>query len=235
MAAAIVHAEGVDPAHELLVAARADDPNHPIAMVGKKELFEKRGSPASTIKVALTLMGLEEKVITLQSTYVCEDRTSLPSKLTLQQAMTLSSNDFFEQLVLNLGIPSLEKYLNRWNYFPLVEKGLPPPPRITRGKAFLVSPQDELMFLSKLATRKVEGISENTYDQLEQVISQADKPSIYGKTGSDLEGSWFVAYGHKPSAMIYVLRSDIPNSDGKRLRKLLFDYIDTNARTDAKN
>ena len=235
MVAAVGHAEGIDPAHELLVAAHADDPAHPIDMLGNKDLFAKRGCPASTIKVPLTLMGLEEKVITLQSTYVCEDRTSIPSKLTLQQAMTLSSNDFFEQLVLNLGIPGLEKYLKKWNYFPLVEKALPPPPRITRGKAFLVSPQDELVFLSKLATRKVEGISENTYDQLEQVLSQEEKPALYGKTGSDFEGSWFVAYGYKPSAMIYVLRSDIPNSDGKHLRKLLFDYIDAHARADTKN
>ena len=83
----VARAEEIDPQHELLAVARADDPVHPTEVIGKKDLLTRRGSPASTIKVALALMALQEKVIDLKSSYLCSDRTPVPSLLTLQQAM----------------------------------------------------------------------------------------------------------------------------------------------------
>jgi len=219
-----------------MVVARADNPDHPTEVIGKKELLAKRTCPASTIKVALALMALQEKVIDLKSSYTCSDRTSVPSQLTLQEAMELSSNDFFEQLVMNLGIPSLEKYLTQWKYFPRVDNTMPPPPRITRGKAFTVTPQDEVVFVSRVAQRQVEGISQPTYDLLDQVIAQPEMPGLCGKTGSDIDGSWFVAYSRAtPVPFVYVLRSDISNSDGKRLKKILLNHLEKNAGTNIKN
>lgn len=222
-------ADSVDPVHELMVVARADDPTHPAEMVGNEALLTRRSSPASTIKVPLALMALHEKVINLESTYLCADRTSVPSQLSLRQAMDSSSNEYFEKLVMSLGIPRLEEYLARWKFFPLLEKSLPPPPRIARGKAFTVSPQDQLLFLSRLGRRRVEGISQPAYDLLDQVLEQPERPLLYGKTGSDLQGSWFVAYSRDPAKpFIYVMRSDIPNSDGKRLKKILLEHLHAN-------
>ena len=219
-----------------MIAARANDPEHPAEVIGNKELLSKRVSPSSTIKVALALMALQEKVIDLKSAYVCADRTSMPSPLTLKQAMDLSSNEFFEELTMNLGIPRLESYLGRWKYFPLTEKTLPPPPRIARGKAFLVSPQDQLVFLSRLSQRKVEGVSQPAYDLLDRVLAQPERPGLFGKTGSDREGAWFIAYSRDPATpFIYVLRSDIPNRDGKHLKKLLLNHLKKNAGTNVKN
>lgn len=232
LAASVLGADAIDPKHELLVIARADDPTHPTEMIGNSSLLAKRGSPASTIKVPLSLMGLQEKVISLESSYICGDRTSMPSPLTLRQAMDLSSNEYFEQLVKNLGIPRLETFLSRWKYFPLSEKSLPPPPRIARGKAFVVSPQDQLDFLSQLVLRKVEGVGQPAYDLLDTVLAQPERPGLYGKTGSDREGSWYVAYSRDAATpFIYVLRSDLPNSDGKRLKKILLEHIGQDAGT----
>ena len=229
-------AEEIDPQHELLAVARADDPVHPTEVIGKKDLLTRRGSPASTIKVALALMALQEKVIDLKSSYLCSDRTPVPSLLTLQQAMDLSSNEVFEQLVINLSIPHLENYLGRWKYFPLLEKTLPPPPRIARGKAFTVSPRDQLVFLSRLAQHRVEGVSQPAYDLLDQVLALAERPGLFGKTGSDGEGAWFVAYSRDPAGpLVFVLRSDIPNSDGKRLKKILLDHLEKNAAAKAQD
>lgn len=233
---ATANAVEIDARHELLVVAHADDPDHPTELIGKKELLAKRTCPASTIKVALALMALEEKVIDLKSSYTCSDRTSAPSKLTLQEAMELSSNDFFEQLVMNLGIPNLEKYLNQWKYFSRVDNTIPPPPRITRGKAFTVSPQDEVVFISRVAQRQVEGISPPTYDLLDQAIAQHEMPGLCGKTGSDIDGSWFVAYSRATTVpYVYVLRSDISNSDGKRLKKILLEHLIQHAGPNSKN
>ncbi len=219
-----------------MVMARPDDPGHPVERIGNAELLAKRGSPASTIKVALALMALQEKVIDLQTTYICSDRTPAPSPVTLRQAMDLSSNEFFEQLVMNLSIPRLEQYLDQWKCFPLVEKPLPSPARIARGKAFKLSPRDQLTFLSRLALRRLGGISQPAYDLLDEVLEQTEKPGLFGKTGSDLEGSWFVAYSRNPAKpFICVFRSDIPNSDGKRLKQILLDHLDKNAGSIFKN
>jgi len=223
-------ADEIDPRHEVMVVARADDPEHPDEVIGNRDLLAKRASPASTAKIALALMGLQEKVIDLKSSYLCADRTSMPSPLTLKQAMDLSSNEYFEELTQNLGIPRLETYLGQWKYFPLQEKTLPPPARIARGKAFEVSPQDQLIFLSRISQRKVEGVSQPAYDLLDQVLAQAEKPGLFGKTGSDREGAWFVAYSRDPAnPFVYVLRSDVPNADGKRLKKILLEHLEKNA------
>ena len=231
------HAEKIDPQHELLAVARADDPGHPTEVIGKKDLLTRRGSPASTIKVALALMALQEKVIDLKSSHLCSDRTPVPSPLTLQQAMDLSSNDFFEQLVINLSIPRLKTYLDRWKCFPLLPEKIPPSPfRIARGKAFMVSSMDQLVFLSRLAQHRVEGVSQPAYDLLDQVLALAERPGLFGKTGSDGEGAWFVAYSRDPAApLVFVLRSDIPNSDGKRLKKILLDHLEKNAAAKAQD
>jgi len=100
---AALAAESIDAKNEVLVSAKAPDIDKPIRLMGNADLLRKQTSPASTIKVALTLMGLQEGVLKSDSTYVCSDRHPKPTPLGLRQALDLSSNEFFARLAKDLG------------------------------------------------------------------------------------------------------------------------------------
>jgi beta-lactamase class D len=179
----VLPAESIDSKNEVLVSAKAPDIDKPIRLEGNAELLRRQSSPASTIKVALALMGLQEGVLKPDSTYVCSDRHSKPTRLDLRQALELSSNEFFAHLAKDLGAQKIHQYCRLWGYPPILERREPPDyERIARGKVFSVSPLDQVFFLARIATQSLEGVSKPAYQMLDRALDQEDRPGLCGKT-----------------------------------------------------
>jgi len=72
-------------------------------------------SPASTFKIVIAWVGLEENVISQDTEILCHDKhvEGTPRKLKLRDALYYSSNDYFVEVVKLIGREKFIPYVNR--------------------------------------------------------------------------------------------------------------------------
>jgi beta-lactamase class D len=81
-----------------------------LAMVNQKLALSEGAQPCSTIKVAVALAGLNEKVITRDTAVPLGRR----SQMTLTQALAHSNNAYFEAVGRRLGFPKVSSYAHQF-------------------------------------------------------------------------------------------------------------------------
>lgn len=91
-----------------------------LAMVNQKLALSEGAQPCSTIKVAVALAGLSEKVITRQEEIALGAR----SHMTLTEALAHSNNAYFEAVGRRLGFPKVSYYAHQFGLGELAGYGI---------------------------------------------------------------------------------------------------------------
>src|SRR5258707_7794801 len=91
-----------------------------LAMVNQKLALSEGAQPCSTIKVAVALAGLNEKVITREEAIALGGR----SHMTLTQALARSNNAYFEAVGRRLGFTKVSSYAHQFGLGELAGYGI---------------------------------------------------------------------------------------------------------------
>ena len=91
-----------------------------LAMVNQKLALSEGAQPCSTIKVAVALAGLSEKVITREEAIALGGR----SHMTLTQALAHSNNAYFEAVGRRLGFAKVSSYAHQFGLGELAGYGI---------------------------------------------------------------------------------------------------------------
>ena len=91
-----------------------------LAMVNQKLALSEGAQPCSTIKVAVALAGLSEKVITREEAIALGGR----SHMTLTEALAHSNNAYFEAVGRRLGFPKVSYYAHQFGLGELAGYGI---------------------------------------------------------------------------------------------------------------
>jgi len=91
-----------------------------LAMVNQKLALSEGAQPCSTIKVAVALAGLNEKVITREEEIALGRR----SHMTLTEALAHSNNAYFEAVGRRLGFPKVSYYAHQFGLGELAGYGI---------------------------------------------------------------------------------------------------------------
>jgi beta-lactamase class D len=91
-----------------------------LTMVNQKLALSEGAQPCSTIKVAVALAGLNEKVITRQEAVALGGR----SHMTLTEALAHSNNAYFEAVGRRLGFPKVSYYAHQFGLGELAGYGI---------------------------------------------------------------------------------------------------------------
>ncbi len=91
-----------------------------LAMVNQKLALSEGAQPCSTIKVAVALAGLSEKVITREEAVALGGR----SHMTLTQALAHSNNAYFEAVGRRLGFQKVSSYAHQFGLGELAGYGI---------------------------------------------------------------------------------------------------------------
>jgi len=92
-----------------------------LAMVNQKLALSEGAQPCSTIKVAVALAGLSEKVITREE----EIRLGRRSQINLTEALAHSNNAYFEAVGRRLGFPKVSHYAHQFGLGELAGYEIP--------------------------------------------------------------------------------------------------------------
>src|SRR5712691_13378414 len=109
---AAVRAAAIDALGTMNGSVVAIDPasGRILAMVNQKLALSEGAQPCSTIKVAVALAGLNEKVITREEEIALGRR----SHMTLTEALAHSNNAYFEAVGRRLGFPKVSYYAHQF-------------------------------------------------------------------------------------------------------------------------
>jgi cell division protein FtsI/penicillin-binding protein 2 len=91
-----------------------------LAMVNQKLALSEGAQPCSTIKVAVALAALSEKVITREE----EVQLGRRSRMTLTEALAHSNNAYFEAVGRRLGFPKVSYYAHQFGLGELAGYGI---------------------------------------------------------------------------------------------------------------
>ena len=162
-----------------------------------------RVAPNSTYKIYDALFGLEEGVITPENTFIAWDGKNYPfdtwnTDQTLQSAMSNSVNWYFQSLNEQLGVPSVNKYIQQIKYGNENMSGNFS--SYWMESSLKISPIEQVELLTKLQNNSFSFAPENVNTVKDAIcLSSSDAGTFYGKTGTgrvdgqDVNG-WFIGY-----------------------------------------
>ena len=162
-----------------------------------------RVAPNSTYKIYDALFGLEEGVITPENTFIAWDGKNYPfdtwnTDQTLQSAMSNSVNWYFQSLNEQLGVPSVNKYIQQIKYGNENMSGNFS--SYWMESSLKISPIEQIELLTKLQNNSFGFAPENVNAVKDAIfLSSSDAGTFYGKTGTgrvdgqDVNG-WFIGY-----------------------------------------
>jgi beta-lactamase class D len=175
-------------------------------VIGARTLLNKEASPASTFKIVLTWLALEEGIGKPETRFVSKDKhvPGTPREIDLREAMYYSSNDYFLQLIDAKAI-SIENVKKRVEASRFFERPLPkvwPPGEfksIVAGGDQTVTPGYQHTFILRVMRGELSS-SSKVQDQLLKCLawpSSSPDWKFYGKTGShaSLGAFWFTGFG----------------------------------------
>ena len=162
-----------------------------------------RVAPNSTYKIYDALFGLEEDIITPENSFIAWDGKNYPfdtwnTDQTLQSAMSNSVNWYFQSLNEQLGVHSVNKYIQQIKYGNENMSGNFS--SYWMESSLKISPIEQVELLTKLQNNSFSCAPENINAVKDSIcISSSDAGSFYGKTGTgrvngqDVNG-WFIGY-----------------------------------------
>jgi beta-lactamase class D len=182
---------------------------------------------ASTFKVFLAWVALEEKRATAETLLPVRDRQvpSSPRSITLHQAMFYSSNDYFVGLFDKDLRGVLEGYLLKSGLVDEIPSGwlAGDPKEIAWGGKLKVSPQRNHRFMIRVAAGSLTS-SPDIQQALERVCrwpSEEGDAQVYGKTGTYAGAVWFNGFGRTPATGRTTVRTVyLPGGVAERARAI---------------
>lgn len=164
----------------------------------QEKLAEDRRSPLSTFKVMSSLILLEEEVVENLDQAIPWDGTvysveSWNGEQTLKSAFENSVVWVYKKLLSNIEDTTIESYLERVNYGNK---------DITGGEGFWldssleISLKEQISFLEGVYNNKFD-FNQNNIDKIKEMmlLDQTENYKLYGKTGSDDDGTnIFIGY-----------------------------------------
>ena len=209
------------------------------AIIYDSNMAFSRNTPCSSFKIWNTLFGIEDGIIKSESDQFYKwdgEKRFIPEwnrDLSLQEAFQFSCVPAYQNLAREIGIKSMQKWLNRINYgdkdlssgidqFWLPRKG---------GKSIKISPEEQALLIKKLINNQL-GFSEKSIRIIKKLMHYKTSKigSLYGKTGSgedvddipDNNIGWYVGYtigNNGKYAFACLLRGK--NVTGKNARELV--------------
>lgn len=190
---------------------------------------EKGFLPASTFKIANTIIALETKVMDNDSSLLLWDGKKRDFKeweknLTLREAFQASCVPCFQYIAQKIGVERMNASLEKINYPPMVVNDSTLTDFWLRGPSRITAFQ-QIAFLEKLKTKKLP-IADKTYEEILRimVIEQTTSHALYGKTGWSYQESnnngWFVGFIDKHNKTYYFALNVEPK-DASELTKFI--------------
>lgn len=183
-----------------------------------QKLCEQEVSPYSTFKIISTLAGLQNKVITNETSTMNYNGTQYSisewnGDLTLETAFQTSCIWYFRQVIDAVGTDEIAKELNALSYgnCDISEwngSGINPLEELNGfwlNSSLKISPLEQVQVLSKIFDQE-SNYSEENIAILKNImlVNETDSQKIYGKTGSGSNGdAWFVGFSEKQGKKQY--------------------------------
>jgi beta-lactamase class D len=208
------------------------------AILKQEGSCEQRLTPASTFKVALSLMGYDSGFLTdehhpalpFREGYLATDpawKATVDPTSWIQNSVVWYS----QQLTVWLGRERLHNYLVRFKYGnqdisgnPGMNDGLT---QAWLSSSLRISPLEQVSFLQRLVTRQL-SVSARAYDMTARLMAQGTLPNgweVHGKTGTGYQMrpdgpdikrqvGWFVGWatrGARTLVFVYVIADEHPD------------------------
>lgn len=198
-------------------AVMYDESSDTYSLYGK-ERCEKEVSPLSTFKIVSALAGLENNVLENQTSTMEYSGVKYPidtwnSNLTLKEAFETSCVWYFRQVVDMVGEENIHAMLkeiqygncdiSEWNGSET--NSLPELNGFWLESSLEISPKQQVVMLNYIFGSK-NNFSTDNLEELKNImhIAELDNGSLYGKTGSGIDGkAWFVGFIEKSDNKIY--------------------------------
>lgn len=218
--------------------------------VYNKELCEIQTSPCSTFKIISTLMGLESKVVDVNTT-MGYNGTIYPLEawnkdLTLEEAFSASCVWYYKKVIDKVGPDEVQKYLDKLEYGnkDISEwdgsnaNSSPELSGFWLGSSLKISPMEQVSILANIFEGRT-AFSKENIDILKDImlVESNDMVKIYGKTGTGKDmgtgknnNAWFVGMAEtKDDVYYFAVRLDESKSQdlaGARARDIAFSLIE---------
>lgn len=163
----------------------------------------ERFVPASTVKILLALILLEEGVLKSEESEIKWDGVVSPFSVwnqdhTLRSAMRYSVNWYFEKAVKRLEMGAVSRYLLQIGYG---NETIAETPEALWNQPFLrISPMEQVTFLKRLLLYDLP-FSKKSIDSVKKILKVAhwEGGTLYGKTGTVMvngkaTNGWFIGY-----------------------------------------
>lgn len=183
---------------------------------------QTRVTPASTFKIAISLMGYDAGVLKDQHAptlpyregYVAW-RESWKQPADPSRWMGESVVWYSQQVTTSLGMPRLQRYVRQFGYGNADVTGDAEHDGLTLswiGSSLKISPLEQVSFLHKLVKRQL-GLKPHAYDMTARLLAykRVDGWDVSGKTGSSSGYGWYVGWasrGKRTLVFAHLLRPD---------------------------
>ncbi|RKD50804.1 class D beta-lactamase [Rhizobium sp. WW_1] len=212
-------------------------------------------SPASTFKLALSLMGYDAHILTDEAKPVwpyvkgySDWSTTWEHEATPRLWMEKSIVWYSQRLTEALGAQKFQAYVRKFDYGNRDVSGNPGKhdglTHAWLGSSLKISPVEQLVFLRKLVRHEL-GVSAQAYEMTAKIADYGAQPSgwhVFGKTGAmpaskagarpdrNRMYGWFVGWAVKGDRRVVFARLTgeerrIPGSAGGRTRDTVFTHL----------
>lgn len=199
-------------------------------LIYNESMCEVEVSPLSTFKIISTLMGLNNGILTEDTSVMKYNGTEYPVNLwnknvTLNEAFQTSCIWYFRQVIDSIGKEKVKSELQELQYgnYDISEwegsniNQLQDLNGFWLGSSLKISPLEQVRILDKIFEGKSQYTEEQT-DILKSFMALDDSGNceIYGKTGSGIDGeAWYVGFSEKNGDRIYfaIYLDDSQNKD----------------------
>lgn len=195
-------------------------------------------SPASTFKIVVGLLGLENGAIIKNDVVKYNGPTtdSLKKELTFNEALRTSSNWYFNDVLVKMGKDSLQKSLDSLAYG---NKKIDTVPGFYVNNTLSIKPDEQMGLLRKIYFNKLNRqFSTRTLEAVKDAMQMdaTDKYKLHYKTGTTTGLNkkplgWFIGWietgGNKPKVNFFVLNVEGNGTMDEMIsnRKLLFKEL----------
>jgi len=220
-------------AAEVILTTRIEkNTQAPCQIEGDAALTQRPASLASTFKVFLAWVALEEGCATPQTRRPVADRhvPGSPREISLQEALFHSSNDYFIGLLPPLALDKLPAYLARSGLAdqPPARWLQGPPGEICSGGSLRVTPQAAHSFMLRLARGELAS-SPALQKDLETACLWPPLDGawqIFGKTGTLTGAVWFNGFARETATGATLVRTVfIPGTLERRADAIRMFYL----------
>ncbi len=180
------------------------DNNHESIHYFNKERSLQRVVPASTFKIFISLVALETAVAPDDQLTIKWDsikrKPEWDKDLTLREALKVSSEPYFQELIRRIGASKMQHYLDTVKYGNMTMRGKLD--EVWENNSLQISADEQTGFLKRLYFAELP-FSERSQRIVKTMMTQEETPgyNMYYKTGTAVVGNnttyWVVGFAEK--------------------------------------